>query len=439
MNSIRARLLVTLLAVVLASAAAAAAVTYYNVLAEAESLFDYQLRQMALSVRNQGFISPAEAAALADDQLDFVVQIWTLDGAQVYLSRPTLVLPGRAVLGYSDVKVGADTWRLFTTVTRDRAIQVAQPLSVRSQLAARAALRGSLPILALAPLLVLTVWWTVGAALKRLQGVAADVKQRDADALDPVPEHGLPREVGPLVHAFNTLLERLRRASAAQRAFVSDAAHELRSPLTALGLQLQLLRRAPDEQQKKEAIDALGGGVERAQRLVEQLLALARAEPGTKSTSLASVDLSEAVRLAVADVVPLADSKGIELELDAVPDVHINGDASALRILARNLIDNAVRYSPERGRVLVKLQGDADRPVLTIDDSGPGIPRAERERVFDRFYRGEGREEGGSGLGLAIARGIAQQHRAQVELSESPRGGLRASVTFGAMPRGDKT
>jgi len=129
MNSIRTRLLVTLLAVMLASAAIGAAVTYRNVLAEAESLFDYQLRQMALSVRNQGFISPAEAAALADDQLDFVVQIWLLDGTQIYLSRPTLVLPTQAPLGYSDVRAGAETWRLFTTVTRDRAILVAQPLS----------------------------------------------------------------------------------------------------------------------------------------------------------------------------------------------------------------------------------------------------------------------------------------------------------------------
>lgn len=438
MNSIRTRLLVTLLAVVLASAAIGAAVTYRNVLAEAESLFDYQLQQMALSVRNQGFISPAEAAALADDQLDFVVQIWSLDGSQIYLSRPAVVLPGRAVLGYSDVEVGSDTWRLFTTVTRDRAIQVAQPLSVRSELAARAALRGSLPVLVLAPLLALTVWWTVGAVLRRLQGVADEVKQRDADALDPVPENALPREIGPLVHAFNTLLDRLRGANAAQRAFVSDAAHELRSPLTALGLQLQVLRRAPDEAQRKEAIDALAGGIERAQHLVEQLLALARSEPGVKSTAVSLVDLAEAVRLAVADVVPLADTKRTELELEAAPDVRINGDASALRILVRNLVDNAVRYSPAGGHVRVKLQSEPGNCVLIVDDSGPGIAPAERARVFDRFYRGAAREEGGSGLGLAIARGIAQKHRARIELSDSPSGGLRVAVNFEVTPARDK-
>jgi len=430
-------MLVTLLAVVLASAAISAVVTYRNVLAEAESLFDYQLRQMALSVRNQGFISSAEAAALADDQLDFVVQIWSLDGSQIYLSRPTPALPGRAVLGFSDVKIGAETWRLFTTVTRDRAIQVAQPLSVRSRLAAQAALRGSLPVFVLAPLLALTVWWTVGAALRRLQGVAAEVKQRDADALDPVPEEGLPREVGPLVHAFNGLLERLRRASAAQRAFVSDAAHELRSPLTALGLQLQLLRRATTDAERNSAIDALSGGIERARRLVEQLLALARSEPGVKTAPFSAVDLSEAVRLAVADVVPLAHDKGTELELEAAPGIRIDGDAFALRILARNLVDNAVRYSPGGGRVQVTLRTEAGRPALIVDDSGPGIPPDDRKRVFDRFYRGAGRDEGGSGLGLAIALGIAGQHRARIELLGSPLGGLRARVTFGGAAQGD--
>ena len=437
MTSIRTRLLVTLLGVVFAIAAIGAVVTYRNVLAEAEELFDYQLQQMALSVRNQGLITESEAAALADEQLDFVVQIWALDGTRIYLSRPGVLLPAKAVLGYSDVSVRGDTWRLFTTVTRDRAIQVGQSLSVRRQLAARAALRGALPVLALAPLLALTIWWTVGAALRRLQNVAAEVNNRDVDALDPVPEEGLPREIGPLVHSFNTLLERLRRASSAQRSFVSDAAHELRSPLTALGLQLQLLRRAPDAAQKKTALDALAGGIERAQHLVEQLLALARSEPGVKGADFAPVDLSEVTRLAVADVVPLADSKGSELELDAADAVRVDGDASALRILVRNLVDNAVRYAPAGGRVRVGLHEEAAAPVLLVDDSGPGIARVDRERVFDRFYRGAGREEGGSGLGLAIARGIAEHHRATIELSESPLGGLRVQVNFTVTPRPD--
>jgi two-component system OmpR family sensor kinase/two-component system sensor histidine kinase QseC len=436
MKSIRTTLLVTLLLVVLASAAVGAWVTYRNVLGEAEDLFDYQLQQMALSLRNQGFISPAEAAALADDQLDFVVQIWALDGSRIYLSRPSILLPAQAVIGYSDIRVGDATWRLFTTLTRDRAIQVAQPLAVRSRLAARTALRGALPILALAPLLALTIWWSVGVGLGKLRGVAAQVRAREADALDPVPEEGLPREVSPLVHAFNSLLERLRRASEVQRAFVSDAAHELRSPLTALGLQLQMLRRATDESQRRAALDALAGGIDRMQHLVEQLLALARSEPSAKNAAPAAIDLAETVRLAVADVVPLADERRIDVALDASSPARVTGDASALRILARNLVDNAVRYTPAHGRVQVTLHDEHGVPVLTVDDSGPGIAAAERERVFDRFYRGAGREEGGSGLGLAIARGIAEQHRARIELADSPLGGLRARVAFPAtLPR----
>lgn len=437
MKSIRTRLLVTLLAAVLAIAAIGAAVTYRNVLGETEELFDYQLRQMALSLRNQGFISRGDAAALADDQLDFVVQIWALDGSQIYLSRPNLLLPTQAALGYSDVQVEGNTWRLFTTVTRDRAIQVAQPLSVRSALAAQAAFQGALPMLILALLLALAVWWTVGAALQRLQDVAAEVKRRDADALDPLPDDALPSEVSPLVHAFNALLDRLRRASAAQRAFVSDAAHELRSPLTALGLQLGLLRRASTESERQTALAALSGGIERARHLVEQLLTLARSEPGAKGAAFVSFDLSETARLAIADVVPLAESKSVEIELAGADGVHVNGDASAVRILVRNLVDNAARYTPSGGRVQVDVRGDAASAVVIIDDSGPGIPRDDRERVFDRFYRGAGRDEGGSGLGLAIARGIAEQHRALIKLADSPLGGLRVRVLFGVMPARD--
>jgi two-component system OmpR family sensor kinase/two-component system sensor histidine kinase QseC len=195
-----------------------------------------------------------------------------------------------------------------------------------------------------------------------------------------------------------------------------------------------MLRRAPDETQRQGALDALGGGIERAQHLVEQLLALARSEPSVKGAAQPPVDLSETVRLAVADVVPLADTRRISIELDASFDGHVHGDASALRVLARNLVDNAVRYTPIGGRVQVRLDSELAQPVLIVDDSGPGIPAAERGRVFDRFYRGAGREEGGSGLGLAIARGIASQHGATIELTDSPLGGLRARVAFPAMP-----
>ena len=440
MKSIRARLLVSLLSVVGASAVIGAAVTYYNVLRETESLFDYQLQQMALSLRDQGFIAPEEAEALASDDFDFVVQIWTVDGTRIYASHPRVALPPQAVLGFAELRLGGDTWRLFSTATRDRVIQVAQPLAIRRKLAAQAALRSVVPIVLLAPILALAIGWSVGTSLQPVRRLAAEVKRRDADALEAVAASGLPAEVSPLVESINALLARLRDAFAAQRAFVSDAAHELRSPLTALKLQLQLLQRSADEASRKEAVAALSAGIERAIRLVAQLLTLARTEPGAQQTPLAPIDLAEAARQAVADVVPLADTKSIRLGLEANGDSMVDGDATALRVLVRNLIDNAVRYAPAGGRVELALAGENGHIVLSVDDSGPGIPASDRVRVFDRFYRrasneSDGHEEPGTGLGLAIVRSIADRHRADVQLLDSALGGLRIEVRFARAPK----
>lgn len=430
MNSLRVRLLAALLAMLALAAIAMGGVTYNNVLTQTESLFDYQLRQMALSLRDQGEISDSDARAFADEQLDFVVQIWTVDGRAIYASRPHANLPARAFLGFADVTVDARTWRTFSVATRDRVIQVAQPVDIRRRLAADAALRSVMPVLVLAPVLAIVVWWVAALTLRPLREVADGVRQRDEQSLAPLPVQGLPEEVSPLVTALNALLERLARSLDTQRAFVSDAAHELRSPLTALKLQLQVLRRASDEAQRAAAIDTLGQGIDRATRLVEQLLALARSEPGAPTAQLEPVELSEVVRQAVADAVPFALQRGTELELFADEPVAVRGERVSLGAMARNLVDNAVRYSPPGSRVVVRVAAEEGAPVLTVDDAGPGIPRAERERVFDRFYRRAAGEESGTGLGLAIVRGIAAQHGARVSLEDSPLGGLRAVVTF---------
>jgi signal transduction histidine kinase len=440
LSSIRTRLLVSLLSVVLLSAALGGAVTYYNVLRETESLFDYQLRQMALSLRDQGFIAPDEAAALASDDFDFVVQIWTVDGTRIYASNPGLSLPPRAVLGFAEISLGEGTWRLFSTATRDRVIQVAQPLAIRRQLAAQAALRGVAPMLALAPILAVAIGWSVGASLRPVRRLVAEVKQRNADALEAVAESDLPAEVSPLVESINALLARLRHAFDAQRAFVSDAAHELRSPLTALTLQLQLLQRSSDTASRAEAIRALSEGIERATRLVNQLLTLARTEPGGPQLPLAPTDLAETARQAVADVVPLADARSIRLALHAENGGVVDGDAAALRVLVRNLVDNAVRYTPRGGQVEATLRRDGGQVALLVEDSGPGIPVSDRGRVFDRFYRrarseAPGEEGDGSGLGLAIVRSVAQRHAATVELGDSELGGLRVAVRFPERPK----
>lgn len=430
MRSLRARLLVFLLGLAAVAAGAVGVVTYGTVLRETDALFDYHLRQMALSLRDQGTIAADERAALGEEPFDYVVQIWSDNGDIVYASHATPGLPAHAVLGFTDHTIGGARWRVFSTAARNRVIQVAQPLAIRRRLAAGAAMRSVAPLLVVAPLVALALWWLVGLSLAPLNGVARAVQARDAESLHPLPEADLPGEIAPLVRALNALLARLRVSFDAQRAFVADAAHELRSPLTALKLQIDLLRRAPDAAAREQAMSALAAGADRARHLVEQLLTLARAEPGGAETTVAPADLAETARQAAADVVPLAASREVALELDAPRAVPLLGDAGALRILARNLIDNAVRYCGARARVIVTVLDEAGAAILRVDDSGPGIPSEERERVFDRFYRRDPGGESGSGLGLSIVRAIAERHGARIALTDSLLGGLRVEVRF---------
>lgn len=435
MKSIRLRLLALLLGMLAMAALAMGAVTYRNVLAETEALFDYQLRQMALSLRDQGEIAPEQAGALADRDLDFVIQIWSADGRTIYASRAHDELPARALLGLAEVRVGEQAWRTFSVATGQRVIQVAQPRQIRQRLAADAALHSVAPLLFVAPALALVMWWLVDLALGPLKRVAQAVRERDSQQLTPLPGDGLPDELAPLVLALNELLQRLAHTFDLQRAFVADAAHELRSPLTALQLQLDQVQRAPDEAAREQATEALRQGIARAAWLVEQLLALARNEPGAAPRPHANVDLAELARAALADAVPAALARGTELELQAEQPVVLSGDAASLQMLARNLVDNAVRHSPPGARVRVGVTADAAGARLVVDDSGPGIPAEERERVFDRFYRRNPAASDGSGLGLAIVRRVAERHGATVRLDDSPLGGLRVEVAFPAFPR----
>jgi len=432
MTSIRVRLLVTLLGLLALAALLMGAVTYRNVLAETEAIFDYQLQQMALSLRDQGEISAAQADSMADAQLDFVIQIWTVDGRNIYASRPHSSLPARALLGLATLKVEGSAWRTYSVATRDRVIQIAQPVEIRQRLAAHAAWRSVVPLLLMAPLAALAIWWLAAKNLAPLDRLAGELRSRDALSLAPLATGGLPDELAPLAVSLNALLERLRLSTDAQRAFVADAAHELRSPLTALKLQLELLRRAGDAADRDAARDAIAAGIERATRLVEQLLALARTEPGATAAPKERVDLAEIARRMVAETVPFATARGIEFDLAAAGPAFVVGDPVALGLLVRNLADNAARYSPPGSRVDVGIAVDGGAVTLIVDDAGPGIPEAERQRVFDRFYRRAEAGESGSGLGLAIVQSVAAAQGATVALGRSPAGGLRVTVRFGA-------
>ncbi|MCE2949443.1 MAG: ATP-binding protein [Betaproteobacteria bacterium] len=448
MHSIQARVLWSSFALVTLTALVLGAATYLGVLRETETLFDYQLKQMALSLRDQSVGAPVEQALPPPEPTDFVVNVWNSDGQAVYHSRYVPGMPSSVSLGFSTVQIAGDEWRMFSLGFGNRVIRVAQPMAVRRHLAAEAALRSVMPLLAVAPLLALAVWWVVGFSLGPLRRVANEVKGLQAQALSPLDARGLPTEIEPLVASLNALLGRLRGAFDKQQAFVADAAHELRSPLTALKLQLEVLRRSTEPDARHEATDRLAAGIERARHLVEQLLTLARSEPrdasgagGAAADAPVRIELCEAVRGAIVDTVALAAERGIDLSLEQGSEDGsapvgagavsvLSPDPRSLSALVRNLVDNAVRYGRADGQVRVRVEATAAGARLTVDDDGPGIPAEERERVFDRFYRRHPGETTGSGLGLAIVRAIADRHGASIVLGEAPIGGLRVQVGF---------
>ena len=427
MISIRRRLLAWLLGGTALAVAAGTVSTFLMAREEANSLADYQLQQMALSLRDHALASGL--IAHEDDPaargLEVLVQIWNRQGVRLYMSHPKSDIPDRAQLGFADVSAPGGRWRVYSVQLRNHVIQVAQPYSVRDRIAARLALRTAWPMVAVLPLLGLLIWLTVGKGLSPIERLARDVGRRSPDALSPLEERGLPREVQPLVHALNDLLHRLHRALEAQRAFVADAAHELRTPLAALRLQAQIAERAAQEGERREALGSLKRGVERASHLVQQLLTLAREEDQASQAPSAPVRLDELAREVIAEHASLAHDKSIDLGMARDEPLSVDGSAAGLRTLLSNLVDNAVRYTPAGGSIDVSLAREGDDAVLEVSDSGPGIPPAERTRVFDRFYRRAGDVPEGSGLGLAIASQIVQRHRGSIALADSPKGGLR--------------
>lgn len=432
-NSLRARLLFLILASIFVAALVQGAVAYRSILEQTDEIFDAQLQRTAASLTaGDGLLSAAPSPALASQTTDdLIIQIWTASGARLFKSATGRLLPDPVVLGFSNSKTDGTTYRVYAVATPFQVTQVAQDMKVRQQTARSLALRSVGPIAAAAPLLMLVVWWVVGVSLRPVQRIRAELAARQPEDLSPVAETGLPDEIHPLVHELNLLLERTRSAFAAQKQFVGDAAHELRSPLAALRLQLQALRRSGDEDGRRAAVERLAAGIDRASRLIEQLLSMARYDTAAAQAPPQRVELVQLMRQAVSDVLPAANAKSMDIGMDDAAPAWVSGHGDALALLARNLLDNAVKYTPASGRIDIGLRNDAEGVVLSVDDSGPGIPAAERERVFDRFYRAANHDAVGSGLGLSIVASVAARHGARVTLDDAPElGGLRVRVRF---------
>jgi two-component system OmpR family sensor kinase len=442
MTSIRRTLLAWLLLGLAAVAVLATLATYVETRREIGELFDLQLKQLAYSTQIDDLLGGRAPNRLPRDGRrtagvsEIVTQIWDRDGVLVYWSQPGAGLPVPVTEGYSEVTRDGRVWRIYTHVSGNHALQVAHALDERREIAAQAALRTLVPLTLLIPFLGLLIWYAVGRGLRPLDDMSRAVATRRADAMFPLAEAGLPRELQPLAVSLNALLARLDEALSAQRRFTADAAHELRTPLAALALQVDFAARTTDAPARAAAMAELKAGVARAARLVEQLLTMARLEPEAQSRKFSRVDLVALANDAIVARAPIAEARGIDLGRTGVAAVEVGGDSANLATLLANLLDNALAYTDAGGRVDVALIEEPDGTVLAVTDTGPGIPAAERERVFERFHRGMHADAaahgtGSSGLGLSIVRRIAAAHGATVTLEDGAGGkGLAVRVRF---------
>jgi two-component system sensor histidine kinase QseC len=277
----------------------------------------------------------------------------------------------------------------------------------------------------------LLVWLNVTRGLRPLAALGRQVAQRDPGTLVALEMGEIPAEVEPLVENLNRLFERVAQLIENERRFTADASHELRTPLAALKIQAQVARAAASAAERTHALDNVIAGCDRATRLVQQLLTLARLDPDGLASKAESCDLQALARAAVAELAQFAYSKNVELDLADGAAVEAVGHAGLIAIVLRNLIDNAVRYSPQGGSVQVRAAATAGAATLTVTDQGPGIPADERSKVGQRFYRILGSEESGSGLGLSIVKRIAELHGASLALGEGEQGkGLSVTLRF---------
>ena len=435
-HSLRGRLLWFVLVAILLAAVLQAITAYRGAVTQADAMFDDHLQQVARSMRSGAPLGMPLEEIASDAGFDLYVQIWSQDGTPLFRSTPS-ALPPRAVLGFSDVQANGNRYRVYSLQTPLQTVQIAQDLSARSARAQALAIRAVLPFALLTPLLMLAVWWVITRSLAPVERVRCQVSGRAADDFSPLASDKLPDEVRPLVEELNLLFGRVGAAFDTQKNFVADAAHELRSPLTALKLQAQALRRPSEEPEVLQAgVLRLNQGIDRAIRLVEQLLTLAREEASVDATHRETVELLEIVRLAVADILPLAQLKQIDLGLTGQVSAQVKGQPEALRVALRNLLDNAIKYTPASGRVDIGIEVKGDLAVLTVEDNGPGVAPDALPRLFDRFFRaGDTLPETGSGLGLAIVKTIADRHGATVVVAPSTRlGGLRVELRLALAP-----
>ncbi|MPV70571.1 sensor histidine kinase [Burkholderia sp. BE17] len=436
-ESIGFRLSVALSAAILVVATAAAAFAFSSAFDEAHELQDDVLREVATLLDRERAPSPRAAGAgparESDELSRVIVQPLPVGGAPQPSAdgTPRLALPPTLADGLHTVDVGGNAYRVIIhTLANGERIAVAQEAGMRDDVARESAWRTALPLLILVPILLLLVADLVRKLFRPVAVLSAGIDARDEHDLRPVPADHVPAEVRPFVVAINRMLARVAQSVDAQRRFVADAAHELRSPLTAMSLQAERLADSDLPDDARARLAALRGGLDRSRHLIGQLLALARAQSAPAAPP-GAVSVHAIYRRVLEDLMPLADAKTLDIGIDDGPDTRVPVDELELTSLVMNLVDNAIRYTPSGGRVDLSTQQTDTHACVTIADTGPGIAPHERARVFDPFYRVPGNAQIGSGLGLSIVKILADRMGADIALAyadERASRGLRVSV-----------
>jgi two-component system sensor histidine kinase QseC len=442
-RSIRRQLLLVLLGSVAATWIATAVVSYVDARHELDELLDAHLAQSASLLVAQSGREPDEIDVEHTPQLHrygrrVAFQFWergTVLGLHSVNAPNTRLSP--QLDGFSDAVIDDERWRVFSgwDAGHRYLIQVGERREARDEIVAKIAKNLLWPLAVALPALGLLIWLGIARATRPLQRLNREVGQRAPDNLAALDLGEAPAEVAPLVASLNRLFGRVAASIENERRFTADAAHELRTPLAALRAQAQVARGALDDAQRRHALDNVIAGCDRASHLIEQLLTLARLEPESFAAQREACELHEITRLAIAEAVPAALAKSIEIDLASGPPVTVPGDARLLAILLRNLLDNAVRYSPPDTAVHVRVESGDNRASITVADEGPGVSAEERSRLGRRFHRPPGTQATGTGLGLSIVERIAQLHGAAIGFAETAPGrGLSVTVTF-AVPR----
>ena len=461
MMSLRKLLVLSLSSVILLTSMVSAAFSYRQARIEAKELFDAKLAHSTRIL--MGLMDDALAGDGKGAQpTPVLINIWKASGIggddrppsasgnayetrlafQVWDSRQRLRLksdsgPSAALAnlrpGFDTREIDGERWRSFTLQSRHGLwFQAGELNANRTGVATKIAVVTLAPLLLQWPLVMVLVWLIVTRACRTLERVTCEVERRAADALTPITIAGTPPEIAGAVSAVNHLMLRLDQALTHERRFTADAAHELRTPLAALKVHADNLQTAVSRQHQRESVDFVQQGIDRLGRLIEQLLAMSHLDPAASPAVARPVDLGALTSQVLAELALTSLGRRVDIAYQPpTSTATIQGDEVLLGLLIRNLIDNALRYTPRGGHVQIGVQCLQSGCELRIEDSGPGIEAAARERVFERFHRELGSQQEGSGLGLAIVRQVAELHGAEISLDQSPQwGGLRVSVRF---------